>query len=967
MHLHHRDPEVMGFLTFGPVCSTADAKDSHHRGTSYRGEDEGMDAHHPDLTRSPARAHTREGDWDVWMLLDERGRLLRGSPATLDVVGRTAGGIAGLAALSPVHPADWTVAQDAFDRALQAGGAPVPARVRVMGASGSWHDIALQFRDERDDPDLGGILVHGTDVTEARRERIAQQLESALLATLPTAVIVTDDDGIVVSWNEAAAELYGWRRSRALGRAITELNIGPSGQEAAEEIMREVMRTGRWEGDYDARRADGSVVPIHARLSRIEVPEIGFSGLVGASFDVSDRRRLEEDVAYRILHDDLTGLPNRRLAVSRLEEFVRSAAPDRLTVVVKTDMDDFAGVNQTHGAVVADEVLRVVADRLSRLDGVVVARTGGDQFLVAAEAVPGLDGLAHLVDAVRAQLAPPLRALGVLVDVTASIGTAWSDGTDDAGVLLRRAKAALQSEKRRRQAAEDSDDVIHAHDPEEVLGDLLEAALDSGSLATHFQPLVDMRDGAVVGFEALARWPEVDVGPETFVRLAERRGCIDRLTDQVVADACALLRQLALAVPERPCTVAVNVTPSQLEDAELAEIVSGHLERAGVLPARLCLEVTEGALSDATDAVASLARLKAEGIQIAVDDFGVGYSSLSRLSHFPLDHLKIDKSFVDGLDGRAENLVITASIVNLADTLGIGTVAEGVERPDQVTRLLELGCTVGQGFLWSGAVSADEALRIAAGGPLHHDAGTGRRELTAERTARGPSVDDAVALIAHELAQPVQIITGFADLIASDVDDDVRVAGVAAIGRAARRTEGVLSLVRDARALDRGTMALRRRPTPLSQLVADALDGLGAGERDRVRCGRIPDVELDVDPDRLACCLANLVTNAVTHTPTGTPAFVFAEMDEARVVVHVLDSGPGVPPEQVGRIFRRFGRGDLGTPGTGLGLYVARGVARAHGGDVTYRPRVGGGADFALELRRPPRCPAPEPGLPSAP
>jgi len=906
---------------------------------------------------APRAADSYPGDDDseVWVLLDAQGRLLARAGQTSDLLGMTRDHVVGDDPFPQIHPDDWAMGRRALERAMRNPGTPVPVAVRVLASTGQWHDFAVEVCDRRDDPRYGGIVVSGHDVTERRLARIAARVESTLLATLPTAVIVTDADGLCVYWNEAATEIYGYRREDVVGRPITDLNVGPSGPEVAAEIMESVLATGRWEGDYDARRADGSIVPVHTRLIQVEDPDIGFRGIAGASIDISDRRRLEEELAFQALHDDLTGLPNRRLFLE-LAQLLAAGAGCEGVVMAFLDVDGFGELNDAHGPVLADEVLRRLSRTLAEVAPKGVAgRIDGDEFVVC---VPGCDDASTagtLGRDVAAALAEPRYVMGERTALRASIGVASAPTTVPVETVLRRAHAAMFEAKRR------GGDRVQVFDPvtdslsdgQHSLALRLGAALDAGELDVAFQPQIDMGTGTIVGFEALARWGDGDdaVDPNDFIPVAEQHGLIDRIGELVLRRACEVLADISRVAPERPIAMSVNVSPRQLDDPTLPQRIASVVEAAEVPAGRIILEVTESALVETVDALRVLRQLKAVGVGIAIDDFGTGCSSLSRLSQFPLDHLKIDRSFVDGLLDRAEHVVITSSIINLASTLGITTVAEGVQHGEQVGELLGLGCRIGQGFLWSPGVPADEALAMLTGPSMHHEPGTPRRTAPMHGPSSEATIDDAIGLLAHELAQPAQVITGFAELVRRVDDDEVRQQGVDAIVRAAGRVGAVVDLVRQSRALALGALRVHRVPIHVAELVERALDEVGVrtAARDRPQL-RLADVELEVDPDLMVAVVANLVANAHRHTPPGSGIELVVDAEEDAVQIHVLDDGPGVPPEQVGLIFRRFGRANRTVPGSGLGLYVARGIARAHGGDVAYRPRPTGGADFYVTV-----------------
>ncbi|HUF32430.1 MAG TPA: EAL domain-containing protein [Acidimicrobiales bacterium] len=796
-----------------------------------------------------------------------------------------------------------------------------------------------------------------------RLGQIARRLESRLLQRLPAAVVLVDDQGVVVYWNDEAGRMYGRPAADALGRPVVELDIGPSGTPEAAAIVRTVFRTGRWEGDYEARRVDGSVVPVHATLERIDDDEIDFHGVVGASVDISERRQLEQHLAFQALHDELTGLPNRRIFVEHLENALsRSAGTGRRTAVMFIDLDDFRSINERMGHEVGDEVLRAAGALISAVlrAGDIVARFGGDEFVVcyndledAAEAYAASERILKVLSA-------PFRVDGVELVVSATVGVALSQGDSRAEGLVRNADSAMCAAKLEGKGRVELFDHAVQEESRRWHGRVVELkrAITGGEIEAHFQPEIALDTGEIVGFEALARWAhpaEGMVQPDDFIATAEESGLISAITEVVMAAACQLVTACLELAPERFLTVAVNVSPRQLSDPDLPGLVRSAIEAADIPAGRICLEVTESALANANAdaAAAALRQLKGIGVQIAIDDFGTGYSSLSRLHRFPLDYLKIDRSFIAGMTHRPEDGVIASAVLGLAHTLGLQTIAEGIEDEEQVRRLVAMGCKIGQGYLWSRPLPLPEAIALITGG--QSPAPSNEAETTPWPVAGAEEVADAtddvttvLAQMAHEMAGPLTVITGHAELITSVDDAELHALSGAAILRAARRATAALDHVRDVAALDAGTLRISQAPVGIREVVDDAQaslelpDGLVAVD--------LPDATVDGDADRLVSVFANLFSNALKHTPAGTAVRVHGTVGPETLSVHVVDDGPGVPAELSGLIFRKFGRAHRRTKGTGLGLYLARGIVRAHGGELSHRPAPGGGSDFVVEL-----------------
>src|SRR3954447_11889515 len=435
---------------------------------------------------------------------------------------------------------------------------------------------------------------------------------------------------------------------------------------------------------------------------------------------------LKEQLRHQALHDPLTGLPNRTLFLDRVRHAVDTASRTRVwPAVLYLDLDGFKPVNDTFGHEAGDVLLRTVADRLRGClrPADTAARMGGDEFVVLLNGPIDRLGVARVVERIRAQLdVPVLLGDGVVTTVGASIGVALGDHTTpDADTLVRHADIAMYAAKR----SLGSDFLVY----EPGLGDStatrkdsateLAAAIRNGEMRTVYQPLIDMRSGRPIGAEALVRWQHPVDGlrsPDQFIGLAEDSGLITEIGAQVLNDACHQAARWVAETPERTdFLVTVNLSARQVSDDEIVEQVRAALAASGLEPHRLVLEITETVLMHDRDAAAAtLWQLKGLGVRIAIDDFGTGYSSLAYLRRFPIDMLKVAREFVDGLGRDAHDDVITRAIVELANTLGLLTVAEGIETTQQSETVAALGCDIAQGYLFSRPIDADAVRAVMA-------------------------------------------------------------------------------------------------------------------------------------------------------------------------------------------------------------------------------------------------------------
>jgi diguanylate cyclase (GGDEF)-like protein len=487
--------------------------------------------------------------------------------------------------------------------------------------------------------------------------------------------------------------------------------------------------------------------------------------------DVAQRRILEEQLSFQAFHDPLTGLANRRLFVERVEAAMRGRSSDgrssggRLTggsiAVLFLDLDDFKTVNDSLGHAAGDELLSVVGARirggLRAAD--TAARLGGDEFGILLQGIPDIPFAAAVAERLLSTLETPLTILGTETFVKASIGIAVDSPTmNTADDLLRDADVAMYQAKAlgkgRHQLFAPS---MHAEVLDRLqLKDELASAIDNGELRLAYQPLVALDSGDVRGFEALLRWEHPRRGtlaPAAFVPLAEESGLIVAIGRWVADEACRQAARWLELFPGRPLTMSINLSPRQFQQTGLADDLRATLERHRLPPEALVLEITEGTLAeDPESTIASLAAVRSLGVRLAIDDFGTGYSSLSYLRRFPVDILKIDRSFVANLSGEPEDAALARVIVTVGHTLGLQTVAEGIERPEQLAVLRELGCDLGQGFLLARPTDAEAIdLLLSASGTIDLAAALESRvpsrrsaDRSVEEPPTGPAAPSAV-------------------------------------------------------------------------------------------------------------------------------------------------------------------------------------------------------------------------------
>jgi diguanylate cyclase (GGDEF)-like protein/PAS domain S-box-containing protein len=655
----------------------------------------------------------------IFGLVDGEGRVRHLSEATADRLGVAPGRGAGRSILDRLDPHDREVLAATLRQAQEAPGGQATARVGYRDGGGRWRLFDLSVTNRLDQPGTEALVVSGSDVTLAQQERLARQLEKRALESLPAAVIVTDDRGVVAYWNATATALYGLSGADAVGRSLNELEVRPYGELETELVLARVAATGQWEGECDALCADGARVPVHATLRRIDDGELGFCGVVGASLDITERRLLERSLAYQAHHDPVTDLPNRRKFLEHLDATLTAAGEDSLVAVMFIDLDDFKSVNDRIGHDSADGVLRIIGELVAGVlrPGDLVARLGGDEFAVCCDNLAGPPEATAIAQRIVGALSAPFRVESQTVSVTASIGIALSRSGSRSEELLRDADMAMyeakENGKHRIQLFEEAFRAEKRRRRDMIVA--LDGAIRRGEMATYFQPQVSLVTGALYGFEALVRWRSPDRGllaPDEFMAAAEGSGLIDQLGQQVLDEACQALAIWAAMAPDMPLTVAVNFSAGQLAAGDVPAAVAAAITKAQLPPEHLCVEITESGLGEAEGVHRVVRRLRELGVSLAIDDFGAGYSSLSRLGRLPLDFLKIDRSFVTAMSDDPAGVSIIASIIGLARNLGLRTIAEGVETRAQADQLLEMGCDLAQGWLWSPAVDGQQATAV---------------------------------------------------------------------------------------------------------------------------------------------------------------------------------------------------------------------------------------------------------------
>ncbi|OGI41039.1 MAG: hypothetical protein A2140_03415 [Candidatus Muproteobacteria bacterium RBG_16_62_13] len=596
-----------------------------------------------------------------------------------------------------------------------------PIRTRHRGER--WlHTRKIPILDESGRPLY--LLGISEDITERKQSEDRAARLGRILERSSNEIYVFDAETLKFTQvNEGARKNLGYSMEEMHG--LTPVDLKPAFSAEQFRELLEPLRRGDEETlsfETEHRRRGGSRYPVEVRLqlSAAETPPV----FVAIIQDITERKQTQERLNYLAYYDALTGLPNRLLMLDRLKQaMLESERHDRLAAVMLLDLDRFKLVNDTLGHEAGDILLKGAAGRLSDCvrAGDTVARLGGDEFTIILANVAHVDDTGRVAQKILDVFAAPFQIAGQELFVSPSIGiTLFPFDDTDAEALLKNADAAMYHAK------DSGRNTFQFFTPElnqrtaRRLGleTALRHALERGEFQLYYQPQVDLASGRVTGVEALIRWQRPEIGlvsPLEFVPLAEETGLIVPIGDWVLRTACAQSRAWQRAgLPA--LRMSVNIAPRQFQQQDLAEVVTRILRETGLDPDGLVLEITEGAImQNAGAAIETLRALGALGVGLSLDDFGTGYSSLNYLKRFPLDCLKVDKSFVDDITTDPDAAAIASAIISMARSLEVQVVAEGVETHAQLKFLCAHGCDAIQGYLFSKPLPAEACGELLAG------------------------------------------------------------------------------------------------------------------------------------------------------------------------------------------------------------------------------------------------------------
>ncbi|MDE1168844.1 MAG: EAL domain-containing protein [Pseudomonas sp.] len=622
-----------------------------------------------------------------------------------------------------LHPDDLPLLKRTLVEHMKGRSEDYRIEYRIRHSDGRW--LWVEDRGRAVERSVTGRVLRmlGTrrDISARKALEEQQRLSSMVFEAAGEGILIVDADYTLLAVNQAFTRITGYADGEVLGRNLIDLACSRDARRHLPTFQAALQETGQWQGELVEARKSGELYPQWLQLSVVRDHRQNISHIVGYFADLSARRASEERMRYLTHYDELTGLANRSLFRDRLHEASqRVRQGGRSLALLHIDLDRFKLLNDSLGHEQADQLLKQMARRISNAlpEADTIARLSGDEFAVLFDAYANLSSLARVAGRLLAKLRVPQFINDQELVISASVGISLlPDNAREISALVSQANMAMQHAKHlggnNFQFYTES---LQASTLERLqLENQLRKAIDEKQLEVYYQPKLCLASGHLNGAEALVRWRHPTLGmiaPGEFIGLAEETGLIGPIGEMVLRQACRQAcewQRMGLA----PIRMSVNLSVHQLRQGKLVSLVRQVLEETGLAPALLELELTESQLLDSVEhIIATFHQLRALGVKLAIDDFGTGYSSLSYLKRFPVDYVKIDQAFIRGLAEGSEDGAITRAIIDMAHSLHLKVVAEGVETQEQLDFLRAHGCDEVQGYLISRPVEAEALAQL---------------------------------------------------------------------------------------------------------------------------------------------------------------------------------------------------------------------------------------------------------------
>lgn len=562
-----------------------------------------------------------------------------------------------------------------------------------------------------------GLIALVKDITESKTIDEQLRIWAKVFESSGEAISVTDSENHFVVVNQAFSDATGYSYDEIVGKEPSILKSGMHDEMFYQNMWASINQTGSWEGEIWERRKDGIIYPKWLKINQIKDSEGNLTNYLATFTDISERKVAEERIDFLNRHDALTGLPNRKVLGEKIDvELERARLKKRRVGILSIDLDRFKNINDSLGHQIGDEFLKEIAKRLESCSPNMVARFGGDAFIVILSDVYQKEEIVGWIQKTLSLIAKPFYYKELELMATASIGVSiFPDDGEVSNVLIRNADTAMHQAKDGHNSYQFFTETMNEDASERlILETSLWRALEKNEFVLFYQPQVDCKTEKVIGVEALIRWNHPTKGvisPAEFIPILEETGLIIPIGRWVLMEACRQHREwIDIGLP--PIPISVNISSVQFHDDEFLQTLAHAVRDSGIEPSYLDLEVTESVVMRKPEFVIhQLESIKKMGMRLSLDDFGTGFSSLSYLRYFPLDRIKIDQSFIRGLEKTPVNQAIIETVISLGKSLKIKTIAEGIETKQELERLRELQCDEIQGYYFSRPLSSGDLIK----------------------------------------------------------------------------------------------------------------------------------------------------------------------------------------------------------------------------------------------------------------